>query len=147
MKGEIRRVMSLSYTHFAHLWPTVSTYVEHSFGLFGQGNVVYLDCKIKGICQVDGFVHRVYRTVPDVEQCGCMVKSQVAALKQDTSQNLEKCNFFLHIKQIFISRSKQLTPLELLPDKGFQVWSSSSLLLSLLFYQKTDMAFLLLKLH
>lgn len=31
----------------------------------------------EGVGEVDGPVHRIYRTVSDVEQCGCVVKAQV----------------------------------------------------------------------
>lgn len=55
------------------------THIKHGFGLFGQGHVVYPDGKAEGICEEDGSVHGVHRTVPDVEQCSCVVKAQIAA--------------------------------------------------------------------
>lgn len=40
---------------------------------------MYPDGKAEGICEEDGSVHGVHRTVPDVEQCSCVVKAQIAA--------------------------------------------------------------------
>lgn len=52
--------------------------LEHSFGLFRQGHVVYPHGEAKGVSEEDGSVHRVDRTVSDMEQCGCVVEAQVA---------------------------------------------------------------------
>lgn len=57
------------------------THVKHGFSLFGQGHIVYLDCKVEDICEKYGSVHWVNRTVPDMEQGGCVIKTQVAARK------------------------------------------------------------------
>lgn len=40
---------------------------------------MYPDSKAERICEENGSVHGVNRTVPDVEQCSCVVKAQVAA--------------------------------------------------------------------
>lgn len=44
---------------------------------------MYPNGKVEGICEEDGSVHRVHRTVSDVEQCGCVVEAQVAATGDD----------------------------------------------------------------
>lgn len=62
--------------------------LKHSFGLFGKGHIVYPDCKAEGICEEDGSVHWVDRTVPDVEQCCCVVKAQVTARRDDQPEKL-----------------------------------------------------------
>lgn len=62
----------------------MSAHIKHCFGLFGEGHVVYPDCEAEGICEEDGSVHRVHGAVPDVEQCGCVVKAQVAATRGST---------------------------------------------------------------
>lgn len=41
--------------------------LKHGFGLSGEGHIVYPDGKAEGICEEDGSVHWVDRTVPDVE--------------------------------------------------------------------------------
>lgn len=45
---------------------------------------MYPDCEAEGICEEDGSVHRVHGAVPDVKQCGCVVKAQVAATRGNT---------------------------------------------------------------
>lgn len=62
--------------------------LKHSFGLFGKGHIVYPDGKAEGICEEDGSVHWVDRTVPDVEQCCCVVKAQVTARRDDQPEKL-----------------------------------------------------------
>lgn len=52
--------------------------LEHGFSLFRQGNVVYPHGEAEGVGEEDGSVHRVDRTVSDMEQCGRVVEAQVA---------------------------------------------------------------------
>lgn len=52
------------------------THVEH-FDIFMEGNIVDSYGEVKGVGEVDGPVHWIYRTVSDVEQGGCVVKAQV----------------------------------------------------------------------
>lgn len=66
----------------------VTVDLKHGFGLFGQGHVVYPDGKAEGIREEDGSVHWVDRAVPDVEQCSCVVKAQVAAKRDNQPQKL-----------------------------------------------------------
>lgn len=69
-------------------WPllTHDAHIKHGFGLFRQGHIVYTDGKAEGICEIDGSVHWVDGAVPDVEQCSCVVKAQVAARGDDKQE-------------------------------------------------------------
>ena len=107
---------------------------------------MYPNCKVKGICEENGSVHRVYRTVPDVEQCRCVVKAQVAARRDDIPCFL-LCSIIHKAPCLHRQPKKSLTLLKPPPGMGFQAWSSSSLLLWRLFYQRTDMVFSLLRLQ
>lgn len=69
--------ISTFVTHFTIL-PSAVHNLKHGCGLFGQGHVMYPDGKTEGICKVNGSVHRVNRTIPNVEQRSRVVKAQVA---------------------------------------------------------------------
>lgn len=51
---------------------------------------MYPDGKAEGVCEEDGSVHWVHRTVPDVEQCSCVVEAQVAARRDYKPVSQEK---------------------------------------------------------
>lgn len=105
---------------------------------------MYAYGKVKGIGEVDGPVHRIYRTVSDVEQGGCVVEAQVPRKQY---KDFFKCSSYDSSK-IFAGEYLGFhTLLKPQLDKGFQVLSSSFLLPSLLFFQKTGPIFLLLKLE
>lgn len=58
--------------------PSVILNLKHGRGLFRQGHVMYPDGKTEGISKENRPVHRVNRTIPNVEQRSCVVKAQVA---------------------------------------------------------------------
>lgn len=120
------------------------TYVKHCFGLFRQWHIVYAYGKVKGVGEVDGPVHRIYRTVSDVEQGGCVVEAQVPRKQY---KDFFKCSSYDSSKIYAGEYLGFHTLLKPQLDKGFQVLSSSFLLPSLLFFQKTGPIFLLLKLE
>lgn len=47
---------------------------------------MYTDGKAEGVCEIDGSVHWVDGAVPDVEQCSCVVKAQIAARGDDKQE-------------------------------------------------------------
>lgn len=61
--------------------PSAILNLKHGCSFFRQRHVMYLDGKTEGICKENGSVHGVNRTVPNVKQCSCVVKAQVAEKK------------------------------------------------------------------
>lgn len=53
---------------------------------------MYPDGKTEGICKENGSVHWVNRTVPNVKQCSCVVKAQVAEKK---GEKIKEISIFL----------------------------------------------------
>lgn len=47
-----------------------------------------VNIKVEGVCEEDGPVHRLHGAVSDVEQCGGVVKAQVAARRKQNSEDL-----------------------------------------------------------
>lgn len=56
---------------------------------------MYPDGKTEGISKENGSVHRVNRTIPNVEQRSCVVKAQVAEKRGNKTEKL--VFFFLGI--------------------------------------------------
>ena len=57
--------------------------LKHGCGLFRQRHIMYPDGKTEGISKENGSVQRVNRTIPNVEQRSCVVKTQVAKKRRN----------------------------------------------------------------
>lgn len=88
--GLLQTYISLFKTVNPHTFPTTQsvdystvkrlqnrTHSKHGPGLLGQRDVVDSDSEAKCVGEVDGPVHRVYRTVSDVEQGGGVIEAQI----------------------------------------------------------------------
>lgn len=66
-------------------WRLGGTHIKH-LGIVREGNVVDADGEVEGVGEVDGSLHWIYRTVPNMKQGGCVVESQITK-KEIVTQN------------------------------------------------------------